>query len=180
MRALLLLLVFFFLNFTPDDGPPPTEDTTPYSENLLNETQTLFVGEENRGRFLVKPKGNYQPMRFCDLIPGQTYKIFAVRGKTCEPKVSLPGEDPVMTFEFVAEDECMDFTYYAGMCQEANYISIGCKSCKKDDSFMQDFMLFLRTTHNYSSYKMVTMTNIISCTNFEGDFSHESVGEARR
>ena len=101
MRALLLLLVFFFLNFTPDERPPNQVNQNPYSDNLLGEVETLFVPADNRGRFMVKPKGNSQPMQFCNLIPGQTYRIFAVKGENCEPKVSFEGGSEEQVLQFV-------------------------------------------------------------------------------
>ncbi|MCR9289086.1 MAG: choice-of-anchor L domain-containing protein [Bacteroidetes bacterium] len=141
MRALLLLLVFFFLNFTPDERPPNQVNQNPYSDNLLGEVETLFVPADNRGRFMVKPKGNSQPMQFCNLIPGQTYRIFAVKGENCEPKVSFEGGSEEQVLQFVAEEECQEFTYYGGMCQEATYVSIGCQTCEKDNTFLEDFAL---------------------------------------
>jgi gliding motility-associated-like protein len=133
--------VFFFLNFTPDDGPPNFDGQNPYNDHLLGDIETMFVPADNRGRFMVRPKGASQPMQFCNLIPGQTYRIFAVRGESCEPKVSLGDDSPVQFFEFTAEEECQEFTYYGGICQENTYVSIGCQTCEKDNSFLEEFTL---------------------------------------
>ncbi|RMG83739.1 MAG: hypothetical protein D6714_09230 [Bacteroidetes bacterium] len=178
--------MFFFLNFTPDEGPPTGPDfTNYYHENLFSEVETLYVHSDNRGRFMVKPKGNSQPMQFCNLIPGETYRVFAVKGKNCEPTISMGGIEPAQVIEFIAQEECQEFTYFAGMCMEPTYISIGCKSCEKDNTFLQDFALSVSSASDQSLIEDVfiggqcfdiTGVSGIGPTEGRGQFSGGSFG----
>lgn len=178
MRALLLLLVFFFLNFTPDKNPPNGEAAENQSTEIFSDIETLYVGDENRGRFLVKPEGMSQQMQFCDLIPGQTYKIFAVKGEQCSPLVSMKGHELGQTFEFVATAACQEFTYHAGMCTEETYVSIGCQTCKKDNSFMEEFMLSVAQASDQSLIEDVFIGgNCFDVTNVSGIGPQEGRGQ---
>lgn len=70
----------------------------------------ISLGDEYRLRQEFSFTGGQQPLQVCDLVPGDTYTVWASLQEDCNPTLSCPstGQQGI-TFSFDASSECMEF-----------------------------------------------------------------------
>ncbi len=105
--------------------------------------------EENRLRQRMYFKETAQEIRFCDLIEGEQYTIWAVSSKGCSPTVKHKTSEEMggqSTMTFTAVSACMDFIFQKDLsdpdCDGEQVVSIGCQTCQQEKTLM-DKMLAL-------------------------------------
>jgi len=130
MKAKHLLLVFFISFFS---GFSVLSAST--SQALPKDDVQVIDLEGNSVRGVVYIEDELTRVRVCQLKPGETYNIRAVRMQECQPMLELPGTGmiPQQVYNFVAGSSCqmvnVHSDYLKKGCTGTMYLSIQCATC---------------------------------------------------
>ncbi len=103
--------------------------------------------ENNRLRQRMYFKEVEQEIKFCNLIEGEQYTIWALSGEGCSPTIRHKTSEETggeTTMSFTAVSECMDFMFQKDLsdpaCGVEQVVSIGCHTCQQEKTLLDKMM----------------------------------------